>query len=87
MSNSKNLNNNKQIISDGTLGTWKKKLVGIELRPGTKTNHDRPYPVPCVNGDVFCKEVERLCHLGYFKRRIVQSGELPLSFNQKITER
>ena len=57
MSDSKHLNNNKQSILrdilnqyeflfNGTIVTWKTRLVDMELQPGAKTYHSKPYPMP-----------------------------------------
>ena len=51
-----------------TLGTWKTKPVDIELHPGEKSYHAKPYPVSRAHGDVFQKGLERLCHIGVLKR-------------------
>ena len=55
-------------LFDGTLGTWKTIPVDVELHPGAKPYHDKPYPVPRSHEAVLCKEVERLCQLGVLKR-------------------
>ena len=79
MSNSKNLNDNEQImlrdlitkyefLFDGTLGTWKTKPVDIGLQSGAKPYHAKPYSVPRAHGDVLRKEVEQLCQLRVSKK-------------------
>ena len=76
VSNSKHLNDNKQsMLRDvlnkyeflfvGNLGTWKTKHIDIELQPGAKPHHAKPYPVPQAHEAIFRKEVERLCQLGF----------------------
>ena len=78
MPNSKYLNNNEQsmlrdvptkyeFLFNVTLGTWELKPVYIELQPGAKPYHAKPYPVPRAHEAVFCKEVERLCQIGVLK--------------------
>ena len=37
--------NKYELIFDITLGTWKTKPVDIELQPGEKPYHAKPYPV------------------------------------------
>ena len=75
VSYSKHLKDNKQsmlrdvlnkcdFLFNGTLGTWKTRSVNIELHPGAKPYHYKPYPVTRAHKAVFCKEVERLCQLG-----------------------
>ena len=57
VSNSKHLNDNKQsmlcdvlnryeLLFNGTIGIWNTKPVYIELQPGEKPYHAKPYPVP-----------------------------------------
>ena len=53
LSNSKHLNNNEQsmlhdvlnkyeCLFGGTIGSWNKRPVGIELQPGAKPYHAKP---------------------------------------------
>ena len=78
-SNSKKFNDNErnmlrdvltkyEFLFDGTIGNWKKKPVDIEIKLGEKPDHAKPYPVPLAHSVVLLKEVERLFHLGVFKR-------------------
>ena len=64
VSNSKHSNDNEQgmlrdvltkyeFLFGGTLGTWKKKSVDIELHPGAKSYHAKPYPVSRAHEAVF----------------------------------
>ena len=66
VSNNKYLNDNKQsmlrdvlnkyeLLFNGTLGTWKTRPVDINLQPGAKTYHAKPYPVPNAHEAVLCK--------------------------------
>ena len=49
--------NKYEFLCDGNLGTWQKITVDIELQPGAKPYHAKPYPVPRSHEAVFCKEV------------------------------
>jgi hypothetical protein len=53
----------KQVLSeftklfDGTLGVYPHKKFYIELKPGAKPRHARPYLVPVNHLDTFKKEL------------------------------
>ena len=59
--------NKYELLFDGTVVTWKKKPADIELYPGSKPYHTKPYPVPRAHKSVFWKDAERLCQLGVLK--------------------
>ena len=56
-----------ELLFDGTLGTWKKKPVDIELQPLTKQHHPKSYPVPHVHESVFKKKKNWLYQLRLLK--------------------
>ena len=45
--------NKYEFLLNGIIGTWKTKPVYIELQPGEKPYHDKPYPVPRAHEAVF----------------------------------
>jgi hypothetical protein len=59
----------KQILSEftklfvGTLGVYPHKKFHIELEPGAKPRHARPYPVPVIHLVTFKKELIHLCEI------------------------
>jgi len=57
-----------EFLFDGTLGTWRTAPVDLELKPGAKPYHAKPYPVPRVHEKVFRDEVERLCKIGVLRK-------------------
>ena len=59
--------NKYEFLFGGTLGTCATKTVDIELQPGEKTYHAKPYPVPRAHESVLQKEVELLLQVGVFK--------------------
>jgi hypothetical protein len=60
----------KQVLSeftklfDGTLGVYPHKKFHINLEPGAKPRHARPYPVPVIHLETFKKELIQLCEIG-----------------------
>jgi hypothetical protein len=63
----------KQVLSeftklfDGTLGVYPHKKFHIELEPGAKPKHARPYPVPVIHLETLKKELIHLCEIGVLK--------------------
>ena len=55
-------------LFDGTLGKWRLEPYDIELQPGAKPYHARPYPVPKAYKRTLRMEVERLCEVGVLKK-------------------
>ena len=49
--------NKYEFLFDGTLRTWNTRPVNIEIQPGAKPYHSKPYPVPRAQEAVFRKEV------------------------------
>ncbi len=56
------------ILFDGQLGHWKDAEVKLELKPGSKPYHAKPYPVPHCHIHTLRAEVERLCEHGVLKK-------------------
>ena len=91
-----NLSNKKSMLCDvlnkyeflfnGTLGTQKTRPVYIELHPGAKPYHAKPYPVPRAHGAVSLKDVEQLCQLEVLKNVNRSKWVAPTLFQRKKTE-
>ena len=50
--------NKDEFLFNGTKVTWKTRLVDMELQPGAKTYHSKPYPVSRAHEAVSRKEIE-----------------------------
>ena len=51
-------------LFDGTLGYWKTDPVDLELKHYYKPFSSKYYPVPRINKETLCKELERLVKIG-----------------------
>jgi hypothetical protein len=60
----------KQVLSefaklfDGTLGVYPHRKFHIELEPGAKPRHARPYPAPVTHLETFKKQLIHICEIG-----------------------
>jgi hypothetical protein len=60
----------KQVLSeftklfDGNLGVYLHRKLHIELEPGAKPRHTRPYPVPFTHLETSKKELIHFCEIG-----------------------
>jgi hypothetical protein len=50
-------------LFDGTLEVYPHKKLHIDLEPGAKPKHARPYPVPVIHLKAFKKELMNLCEI------------------------
>jgi hypothetical protein len=51
-------------LFNGTLGVYPHKKFHIDLVPGARPKHSRPYAIPCIHLAAFKKELDRLAQLG-----------------------
>jgi hypothetical protein len=47
-------------LFDGTLGSWNRPPISIELKEGAKPFHGRPYPIAQIHKATLMKEINRL---------------------------
>lgn len=66
-----------EILFDGSLGDWKTKPVGFQLKKDAKPFHGRAFPVPCIHLKTLKKEVKRLEKLGVIKRQADSEWDSP----------
>ncbi len=65
----------KQLLSeftklfDGTLGVYPHRKFHIELEPGAKPRHARPYPIPVVHLETLQKEFIHLYEIGVYDHK------------------
>ena len=52
----------------GTLGTWEKIPVDLELKEHANLKFSRPYPVLKLHKQMFKKELKRLVILGVLRK-------------------
>ena len=57
-----------EILFDGTLGSWIGEKYNIQLKPGAKPYHARPYPVPTAYEHLLKQEVACLCQIGVLRK-------------------
>ena len=55
-------------LFDGTLGTWQGNPYHVELKPGMRPYHAKPFPIPKAYEQTLRKEVDRLIQLGVLKK-------------------
>ena len=83
----------KQVLSeftklfDGTLGVYPHRKIHIELEPGAKPRHARPYPVPVIHMETFKKELIQLCEIGVLRPQGASKWSSPTLITPKKDSR
>jgi hypothetical protein len=67
-------------LFDGTLGVYPHKKFHINLVPGARPKHSRPYAIPCIHLAAFKKKLDRLVQIG-----VANGAHRPLSLQKRTT--
>jgi len=54
-------------VFDGKLGCYPHEKINIQLKPGAKPIHKRPYPVPYKREELFKRELKHLVRKGILR--------------------
>ncbi len=79
----------KQVLSDftkmfdGTLVVYSHRKFHIELEPGAKPRHARPYPVSVIHLEILKKELIHLCEIGGLWPQGASKGSSPTFITPK----
>jgi hypothetical protein len=70
-------------LFDVTLGVYLHRKLHIELEPGAKLRHARPYPVPIIPLETFKKEMIHLCEIGVLQPQGASEWSYPTFITPK----